>query len=179
MDDTNVTIDADKMSGLAELSPLNLENYRKLVEFCPYGIAVTSESKIVYINQAGAQIHGAKSPSEIIGKSLASIIPPEFMIYVQERVANVEVGVAAPLRDEKLLRIDGTSVDVELGAIPFVFNGKEATYAVFREITERKNAEARLKEKIDELERMNTVTIDRELKMVEMKKEMDRSKVVT
>ena len=118
------------------------ERHCRLVDLFPYGIAITIEGKIVYINHAGAKIHGASSPSEIIGKSLLELIPPEYQKYANERFSKVEDGKAAPAMEEKLLRLDGTEVDVEMGAIPFIYKGKEAIYAVFQDITIRKNAEA-------------------------------------
>jgi PAS domain S-box-containing protein len=93
------------------------ERYRSLVDLSPFGIAITSERKIVYINQQGAKIQGAGSPSEIIGKSL------------------FEEGKSAAMMEDKLLKLDGTAVDVELMAIPFIYQGKAANYAVFRDIS--------------------------------------------
>lgn len=50
-----------------------------------------------------------------------------------------------------------------------IYGGK---MIILRDITERKNSENKLKEKIDELERWKKVTVDRELKMVELKSEI-------
>jgi hypothetical protein len=41
------------------------------------------------------------------------------------------------------------------------------------DITERKRVEAELKEKVKELESFNKLAVDRELKMVELKKEIE------
>ncbi len=43
---------------------------------------------------------------------------------------------------------------------------------ILRDITERKNSENKLKEKIDELEHWKKVTVDREFKMIELKNEI-------
>lgn len=50
-----------------------------------------------------------------------------------------------------------------------IYGGK---MIILRDITERKNSENKLKEKIDELERWKKVIVDRELKMVELKNEI-------
>ncbi|TAL53122.1 MAG: PAS domain S-box protein, partial [Nanoarchaeota archaeon] len=121
------------------------ERYRRLVDSSPFGIAITTDGKIVYINHAGVIIHGAASPSEIIGKSLFELLPADYKKHVKERIDKVEEGKVAQVMEEKLLRLDGTVVDVELGAIPFIYYDKKATYSVFQDITERKKAEEEIK----------------------------------
>ncbi len=50
-------------------------------------------------------------------------------------------------------------------------NGK--VYAVATDITERKQAEGELKQKMKQLERFNKVAVDRELRMIELKREIN------
>ena len=52
------------------------------------------------------------------------------------------------------------------------FIGEKRLLAVAKDITERKDAEDKLKEKIEQLEKYKKVTIGRELKMVELKKQI-------
>ena len=49
------------------------------------------------------------------------------------------------MHEEKLIRVDGSVVDVEATAIPFVYRGKPAFQVVVRDITERKRAEEALR----------------------------------
>ncbi|VVB92672.1 Methyl sulfide methyltransferase-associated sensor [uncultured archaeon] len=122
------------------------ERYRCLVDMSPYGIAIHSEGKFVFMNQAGAKILGAANPEELLGIPVLQIIHPDYRELVKERIHMQEEGKAAPLIEEKFLRLDGTSVDVELTSIPFTYKGKQAMYGVFLDITERKRAEEALKE---------------------------------
>jgi len=117
------------------------ERYRRIVEFSPYGIAIHSEGKLVYMNLAGAKILGTENPSEIVGKMLLQIVHPDFHEIAKKRVSMQEEGKVAPPLDEKFLRIDGTPVDVEVSSIPFTYMGKLAMHGVFQDITERKKAE--------------------------------------
>ncbi|VVB92668.1 Methanogenesis regulatory histidine kinase FilI [uncultured archaeon] len=117
------------------------ERNRRLVEFSPYGIAIHSDGKFVFMNHAGAKILSAANPEEFIGKPVLQIIHPDYHELVKERIRMQEEGKVAPLIEEKLLRLDGTPVDVEITSIPFTYTGKPAMYGVFRDITERKQAE--------------------------------------
>ena len=122
------------------------ERYRRLVDFSPYGIAVHSEGKIVYMNLAGAKILGTTDPSLFLGKPVLDIVHPDYHKLAKDRIHMQEEGKAAPLIEEKFLRLDYTPVDVEIIAIPFNYHGKPAMYGVFQDITERKNAELILHE---------------------------------
>jgi len=51
-----------------------------------------------------------------------------------------------PPIEERLLRVDGTPVWVELAAIPFTFKGQPSVQVVVRDITQRKEAEENLQE---------------------------------
>ncbi len=130
------------------------ERYRRLVDFSPYGIAIHSEGKFVLINQAGAGILGAANPEEVIGIPVLQIIHPDYRELVKERIRMQEEGKAAPLIEEKFLRLDGTSVDVEIASIPFTYKGKPAMYGVFLDITERKLAINGLKESEERYRRL-------------------------
>ncbi len=51
-------------------------------------------------------------------------------------------------------------------------NGSMNTIAYIKDITERKQYEEALKEKLEELEKWYKLTVDRELKMIELKNEI-------
>lgn len=123
------------------------ERYRRLVERSPEGISVQSEGTIVYINPAGAELLGAKTPEELIGRPYLDLVPPDRRELVRERVnETLELAQVRPPVEQQYMRLDGSIIDVELVGIPFVYRGEPATQVVFRDITERKEAELRLAE---------------------------------
>src|SRR3990170_957506 len=125
------------------------EKFRNLVELSPDTIAVHREGKIVYVNAAGAKFLHAKNPEQLIGKSIMDFLHPSFRGIVKKRVQQIEEeGKQAPLIEEKFIRLDETVVDVEVAAIPFTHNGKPATIAITRDITERKKAEEQLRSNV-------------------------------
>ena len=118
------------------------ERYRALVELSPIAIGIHSEGKVVYVNSAGIKLFGAKSEKELIGKPIMDLVLPSFRDLVQERVkrATSRRENLEPI-EEKLIRLDGEELDVEVSAIPTEFAGKEAVQVVIRDISEVKKKE--------------------------------------
>ncbi len=117
--------------------------YRRLVELSPDGVGVHLDGRVVYVNPAGAQILGAASPEEVIGRPVLDFVHPEYRALVQERIRHMlETGGSVDLIEEKFVRLDGQVVDVEVAATAIPYRGRTAVMVVVRDITERKRAEA-------------------------------------
>jgi PAS domain S-box-containing protein len=121
------------------------ENYRKLVELSPDGILIQSEGKYAFVNGAAMQMLGAKAPAELIGRPVLELVHPDYREAAQENLALLQAGKDVPLHEEKLIRVDGSLIDVEAVAIPFQFRGRPAIQVVIRDITERQRAEKALR----------------------------------
>ena len=123
------------------------ERYRQLVELSPDAVLVACADKIVFINEAGWQLLGATTPEQLLGMSLQDITQPEYWDVATERLQQVqEHHIAVPLLEEKYVRLDGTTVDVEVAAIPIRFQGDPASLVVVRDITERLQIRAALQQ---------------------------------
>jgi two-component system cell cycle sensor histidine kinase/response regulator CckA len=127
------------------------ERYRRLVEGSFDGIAVHSEGKVVFINEAGAKLLGASQPGEIIGRSLLEFILPDQVEAVRQRVIRQPDSPAGPLAEATLQTLDGREVQAEGAAIRISHNGQPAVLLVFRDITERKQAREDLQVRISQM----------------------------
>ena len=123
------------------------ERYRRLVEFGPEVVAIHCEGKIVYINQVGVTLLGARNTEEILGRPIMNFVHPDYNLIVRERIKQTqqETKIGAAIY-EKFVRLDGSIIDVEVTAIPITFEGKPATQVVFHDVTERKQVEEALRE---------------------------------
>ena len=72
-----------------------------------------------------------------------------------------------------LRRRDGRKVYVELNAGIITYQGKPADLVIVRDITERKRAEEKIKEQLDELQRWYDVMLDREDRTLQVKHEVN------
>jgi PAS domain S-box-containing protein len=117
------------------------ERYRRLVELSPDAIAVHSEGRIIFINDAGARLLGAENPESLVGKRIMDFIYPDYRGIAQKRMDQIiKEGKIAPLIEEKFIRMDGKVIDVEEVAMPFTYNGRPSVQMVIHDITERKRA---------------------------------------
>ncbi|OCR01677.1 diguanylate cyclase [Oscillatoriales cyanobacterium USR001] len=121
------------------------ERYRRLVELSPEAIVVHSEGSISYINGAGAKLLGANSAAELIGFPILNLIHPDYQEIVRVRIQQVqEKNQNTSPMEEKMIRLDGKIIDVEISGIPATYQGKTATQMIVRDITERKRAQQQL-----------------------------------
>jgi two-component system, cell cycle sensor histidine kinase and response regulator CckA len=115
------------------------ERYRRLVEYSPDAIAVHCEGKFVFANPASVKLIGAADESQIIGLSVMSVIHPDYIETVQQRMLiGIKERIALPPLEEKFIRLDGSIIDVEVTSFPIIFRGKLSTQVVVRDTTEQK-----------------------------------------
>lgn len=125
----------------------NERQYRGFIELSPDGVVVHQEGVLVYANRAMARILGAHGPADLIGRRVLDLVAPEMQQEVKDRIQGIlSEGKIAPLREEKLVRLDGGLIDVEASGAPHTWRNKPAVLVVVRDITDRKKAEARAKE---------------------------------
>ncbi|HEY2017865.1 MAG TPA: PAS domain S-box protein, partial [Bryobacteraceae bacterium] len=120
--------------------------YRRLVDLAPEAILVQQDNKIVYCNESAALLYGAGSPESLLGSGMFDRVHPEYLPSVLERIREAERGVRLPVREARHLRLDGSEVAVETTAGPVEWHGRPALLVFVRDITNRKLAEARLRE---------------------------------
>jgi len=140
-------------------------------------IMVNTGGNISYWNEAAERIFGY-AEEEIIGKHLHETIAPErfhedffkgFKRF-QETGQGAAIGKTLELAAVKK---DGTEFPVELSLSAIKIKGKWNAIGIIRDISERKKREEELKKKNEALKRFNKLAVGRELRMVELKKEIN------
>ncbi|HWA12785.1 MAG TPA: PAS domain S-box protein [Burkholderiales bacterium] len=116
--------------------------YRQLVELSPDAIHIHQEGRLVFVNSACVRLFGAASAEQLLGRSLLDFIHPDQREIVRDRMRYLyEERKSLPGMAQRLLRLDGAVVDVEIKAAPFTFEGRPAVQTVVRDVTERLRAE--------------------------------------
>ncbi len=122
------------------------ERYRELVEHSPTAIFVHVNGIIQFVNHATIILFGASVSAELIGRRVVDLIHPDFREHAEERMQKVYSNYMLPMTEQKYLRLDGATIDVEISSIPFTFEGEPAAQVIARNITERKQHEVALLE---------------------------------
>ena len=133
-----------------------------------------TEGKLLFMNNGGLKEHGYATMEEAKKRGMAETLVPEskkafeeaFAAALRGETTSIEVKhtkegsnreycleIVTPLRD------DGGTISGIMG--------------ISRDITSRKRMEKELREKIDDLERANKLMVGRELKMIELKNEIE------
>ncbi|NCP86957.1 MAG: hypothetical protein CO094_01870 [Anaerolineae bacterium CG_4_9_14_3_um_filter_57_17] len=130
---------------IADELRLSEARYRHLVELSPAGIAIHQDGKIAFVNPAVLKLLGVNAPAQLVGQTMMQFVHPDSQALVRERIAHmVTSGQPAPAADEKLVRPDGSVIDVQLASAPMNFGGKPAFQVLIHDQTRQKRLERAL-----------------------------------
>ncbi len=130
------------------------ERYRRLISVSPLAVIVNRGNRVIFINDAGVRLFGAVKAEEILGKSPVDLFHPESRALVGKRISQLlEGSPSVPVVEEKIVTLDGTSVDVEVNAARFMDEEGPAVVAMIWDVSERKRLQEQLRrtERIAEL----------------------------
>ena len=121
------------------------ERYRMLVELSPDAVVVHSAGRIAFVNSVAVRETGVAEAGDLVGKDIMSFVDPDFHDIVRDRTRRVQQDhSAAPLAVIRLLRVDGTSLEVESYSAPIPWGGAFSSLTILRDISERRKAEQAL-----------------------------------
>jgi PAS domain S-box-containing protein len=156
-----------------------LTKYKTLFDCFPMGITVTDErGKIIESNPTAEKLLGVPQEEhnrrEINGPEWPIVrldgthMPPDEFASVRalkekRMVEDVEMGITQP---------DGAIIWISVTAAPLPLEG-QGVVVTYSDITERRQAEEELQKKLKELQRWYAVTVDREERVIELKREVN------
>lgn len=143
-------------------------------------VSMNSEGRIVEFNPAAEAMFGYRR-SEVVGEELADkMIPDELHEKHTEGLKRyLETGeshVVGTCIEITAMHADGHTFPVELCISRVQEAEPPAFTSIIRDITERKKAEEELRSRIEELERFQKVTVQREFRIKELRDELTRLK---
>lgn len=119
--------------------------FRNMVEDAPDPIFIQTQMRFSYLNQKALNLFGAKDAQELIGTPVMERFHPDYHDSVKQRIKGLnEHCKPAELMEQKYLRMDGSTVLVEVTAQSIMYEDNDGALVFVRDITERKNLEAQL-----------------------------------
>ena len=138
----------------------------------PFAITRLRDGKYFDVNESYLR-HSGYTRDEMVGKTLNDVNiwanPGDRMRYTtilkeHGRVVNLETIYKTKSNEKRYCLVSAELIEI---------NGDQCILAIIHDITDRKITEEALKQKANELERFNSLMVGRELKMIELKKEIN------
>lgn len=130
------------------------ERYRRLIAVSPYGILVVRADRVIFANDQALKLFGAVKAEEVLGRSPFELFDQDCHEAIRERTGQLLGGSqVAPMVEERIIRLDGALMDVEVSSAGFSDEEGPAILVMLRDISERKRLQDRLRktERIAEL----------------------------
>jgi PAS domain S-box-containing protein len=127
------------------------EFFRRLVEQSPDGVLVSDRSHVRFVNRAAAGLFGSVT-DELLGRPLVELFHQDSHAILCRHVDHwlSGTGDAAPF-DSRIVRVDGTTTDVEVVGGRVGESDSHTIQLVLREMTDRQRAESALRESEERL----------------------------
>jgi PAS domain S-box-containing protein len=154
---------------------VKLRHLAAIVDCCSEGIiSKTLDGMILSWNTGAERIYGYTA-AEMVGSSIRRIIPPKLVHEMPALVARLIQGEAIVQYETTRRHKDGRELTVELTFSPVRDDTTRvvAVSVVASDITDRKRAEIALMQSHAEVRRFNQLAVGRELRMIELKQEVN------
>ncbi|HVN66970.1 MAG TPA: PAS domain S-box protein, partial [Candidatus Sulfotelmatobacter sp.] len=148
------------------------KKFEKLFAATPDAIYLEKlDGTIVDCNKAASEATGY-AKEELLKMNAADLVPAATAGLFPELVGDLHsTGSFFVVAENR--RKDGTIFPVESSGRLIEIGGEKYAFVVARDISDRQRAEGQLREKLKELEDFHDTVIGRELKMIELEKEID------
>ena len=123
--------------------------FRRLVEASPDGLLIVRNGLIAFANAAAIRLLGGSAPDEIVAKSAADLFHADSRAAVRARIDRSQRGERVLPTEEKIAHATGNAADVEVDSYPL--GGEDGALVVVRDIAERKQRDALLRESEERL----------------------------
>ena len=111
-------------------------HFQRLVDCSPDGIAVHQDGRMVYVNETAVRWIGAQYADQVCGHLVTEFLQPDSLESATTRPASLrhDGDVTRPA-EGVLVRLDGTTVDIEAVTALTTWGGRPAYHVTIRDLT--------------------------------------------
>jgi PAS domain S-box-containing protein len=121
------------------------QRLRSLIEHAPDAVWINDGRRLVFANETAARMLKYPSVEALLATDVAEIVAPEDQPAMRERMGQmIRTGGALPPREYRSRRSDGVYIVCEVQAMPIEWEGRPGLLGFARDVTSRKEMEARL-----------------------------------
>ncbi len=140
-------------------------------------VSIDAADRIIVFNRAAQDIFGY-AEEEVLGQPLTVLLPDRYATATAEDIQSfIDCNLGGVKSDRftevKVRRKSGETLITEVSVSELTVADHKIRTGVFRDITERREAQRLLQERAEKLERFNKLAVGRELVMVELKREVN------
>jgi PAS domain S-box-containing protein len=153
------------------------EKFRTLAEKSPNMIFINNQGKVVFANEKCEELMGY-SKEEFYSPEFdfISLIAPEDKELIMDSFKRHMKGEEVEPYEYSLIARNGKRIDALQTSKLIEYGAGTALLGIITDISERKKSEKKLEEKVDELEKWQKLTVGRELRMTNLKEEIEELK---
>ena len=116
-----------------------MERYQRLVDASPDGILIVDGDRIAFANQAAVALFGVDDAAQVLGRSIVDWLDADSRDGLNDRLQRARMGEVSAF-EARIVRPDGTLLDVSVTAAPLPREGDRAVQVIVREITAQQQA---------------------------------------
>ncbi len=147
------------------------ERFRQIVELYTDSVAIESDGMYIYINRRGLHMLGAKKASEVIGHPVSDFVHPDYRNEISARlVRHAGDDAISYVSIERMIRVDGSPIDVEISAMATSFEGRVATQKIIKpigDVRRTRRVAGRYRQVVEAIAEM-VLVLNREGKILDM-----------
>ena len=128
------------------------EDTAALLSILPQAVFVHNDKVIFYVNKEGLKLLGKAKEEDIVGKHPLQLVPNQYHKIINERIfSSFQQNEVLRSDGIKVLKDDGSIMDIESSTVSFTFNGHPSLITVVNDVTVKNKETEELIRKSDKL----------------------------